>query len=151
MVYGLLSKSTNAIHLCIIHCTELLWESDGSYHNKIDDQVLLNYALKRCGIVWYSGRKGVPRTHGLCPNGLKVTLLTTSDICRRCIGREKRKYNFVWHQTSPRSSFGKFNIIKKGNLWFLRSDWKVYESRQKVDKNRNLRGVEWLVSLSTLI
>lgn len=117
----------------------------------VDDQKMLNYALKECGIKWQVNGKSIKTQpiDGQCHNGPRVTLLPHTDICRRCgnnsvSGGSGRVY--VWHQLTKKSGSAKIRVAKEGNVWFLKSNW-MARSKQTTPPGI-LKGIEWLVSLS---
>ena len=107
----------------------------------MDDQTLLNNALMKCMIKWSGKNIATTPIDGQCQNGLKVTVLPLSQICRNCTD----KNSYVWHQLSEKKNSKKLSTAKKDDLWFLRKDWKLYSHNSK-----SLKGNEWLASISTL-
>ncbi len=128
--------------------TEVLWNS---IHGKsFDDQTLLNNALAECKISWSSKGRTIRNDSmdGVCNNGLKVTVLPYSNICRTSCdkilkGDERtRQKLYVWHQLTRKSGKKKLKAAASANIWFLH--W-----NKTGNPPNSLKGTEWLASLAT--
>ncbi len=121
--------------------TEMFWES--VRNGTSTDQSVINYNLLKCGIHWNKGGKSV-KTHpidGHCQNGLKVTVLPLTQICRRC---DKRRTYYVRHQLSKKIGSEKKKVAQDQEEWLLRVDWR------RKSREGKLKGNRWLASLSVL-
>ena len=112
------------------------------------DQRLMNRALTRSVIKWQEGRNVTLQTiDGECPNGLRVTVLPMSKICRRnCVPlstlKERSHWPYVWHILSEKKGEMKKEASMQGNTWWLRQDWKTH-----TPATSNLNGIDWLLSI----
>ena len=104
---------------------------------KFDDQVIINNVFDRCGITWRP-RTTDQSTEGTCGAlELKVTLLPSSAVCRKCAERSVRYY--VWHEMGSRTLEDKREAAERGGTWFLKQE--MGESR--------LTGTDWLRFMSS--
>lgn len=125
-----------------MHAAELLWETLGHVHpNSFDDQLKINYALKECNITWHPTNGKDQVVHGECQNGLKVTLLPQSVVCRRCHGnwRTQQQQYYIWHQLTKKEGQAKVESALKNKVWFLQDEWK---------NTSDMKGIAWLKSVS---
>lgn len=108
-----------------------------------DDQLLLNRALNNCHIQWQSGDKNIEHEfiEGRCSNGLRVTALPYSNICRYRCSSDLPPKHYVWHKAAPKKNMGKVAMAKKGRVWFLKNNWM---SLIAIDGQR---GTKWLHSI----
>ena len=110
----------------------------------MDDQMFLNKALKSFQIQWQSKERNITDQFidGQCPNGLCVTVLPYSTVCRQsCLSLSKTMH--VWHMGTAKAQEDKMAAAKKGDVWFL--------NRSVLDLNAtdsSLKGIEWLHSLT---
>lgn len=102
--------------------------------NVFDDQVLINYAFKQCQIRWQSPTQDGFIVGECKASGLKVTIMPSSVVCRRCV---EGGHYAVWHQKGSRRQEVKKSKAEEGRKWFLREDWKTID-------HTNLKGLEWL-------
>ena len=114
----------------------------------LDDQILLNTALNNCHIQWQSRGRDIHNhpIDGQCDNGLRVTVLPHSNICRyKCDASDQQGMSgvYVWHRLSKKSGSIKKFTAKESKVWFLRDDWNTLSNADK-----SLKDVEWLSALS---
>lgn len=115
-----------------------------------DDQVKLNYALDSCNIEWLGKGRSIENqaVSGKCRlNGLTVTVLPRSLICRNC--RQDRKSYYVWHGRSKRAGDMKMKTAISGYTWYLRElavkeDGTLNES----GRTEKLKGIAWLEAIA---
>ena len=113
--------------------------------NGSDDQLKMNYALDRCNITWHQELGGMA-THGVCSNGLKVTILSTKVICRHCSPSKATNY-YVWHKLASKGEMDKKAAVARlGKAWFLRDDW---NAAHHMPVGRKLTGMNWLQSITS--
>ena len=121
--------------------TEALWEMTSRVRrNSLDDQSKVNYGLLHCGVEWAEQEVGGATREGHCKNGLRVTLLSNSDVCRRCDPRAIGSYT-VWHLLSRKNSESKLAAEHSPTLWRLRPDWQQQLHTEET-------GSAWLRQLS---
>lgn len=119
----------------------------------------MNYALDSCGIQWQEVGESIQNhsIDGQCLNGLRVSVLSQSDICRReCNSKGNRSGFYVWHQLSKKTGSDKVKMAQEGRVWFLRRNWRELTfgsglDRENVTVGSNLLGNEWLASLSVSV
>lgn len=128
------------------HFTDLLWYIMSQLTlYKSDDQMKMNYALDRCNITWRQEEGGVA-THGVCSNGLKVTILSNRVICRHCSSNKATNY-YVWHRLASKGQMDrKTAVAKLGKAWFLRDGW---NATNHMTIGRKLTGINWLRSITS--
>ena len=128
---------------------EFLWNV---VRNKVEDgkgsdQELVNEAIDNFGITWL--QSGGNSVDGVCKNGLRVTVLSEKDICRKKCkaypsegNREQTPY--ILHKLRGRKNGKdkKINAIKM-KVWWLAENWDLAISDER------LKGTEWLASLMT--
>ena len=75
---------------------------------------------------------------GKCSNGLLVSILQRSVICRdpQCSKKKTNRHYYIFHET------GGIQTAKRAGVWFLRSDWK------EVSEMNDLKGSVWLKSIA---
>ena len=108
-----------------------------------DDQKLVNKAINNFGITWL--QSGENSVDGVCKNGLRVTVLSEKDICRKkCSSEGNREQTpYILHKLSRKNGKDKkINAIEM-KVWWLTENWDSAISDEK------LRGTEWLASLMT--
>ena len=115
-----------------------------------DDQVKLNYALDSCNIEWLSKGRNIENQaiSGKCrQNGLTVTVLPRSLICRSCL--QYRNSYYVWHGQSKRAGDMKMKTAISGYTWYLR-ELTVKEDGTLKESGRieKLKGRAWLKAIS---
>ena len=115
-----------------------------------DDQVKLNYALDSCNMQWLSKGRNIENQaiSGKCRlNGLKVTVLPRSLICRNCM--QYRNSYYVWHGRSKRAGDMKMKTAISGYTWYLR-EVRVEEdgTLKESGKTEKLKGRAWLKAIS---
>ena len=82
---------------------------------------------------------------GVCANGLKVTLLPQSKVCRStCNFAHKSSYT-VWHKNGAKDGNSKKNGASAGHLWFLAKYW------EEICIDGNMKGTEWLKCISSIV
>ena len=143
MIYNIWSH----IHTHTHTHTEFIWElMSKSKLDSFDDQVRLNFALKKCGIRWQNTSYTISSSpiSGQCflppYKGLKVTILPYSDICRQC--KENQEY-FVAHPLSKKKGTAKVTIAIGTDWWSLRKDWRKFS----LTGDGGLKGMKWLATL----
>ena len=122
-----------------------------------DDQVKLNSAINSCHIKWFNKniKKNSSQTvTGQCAEdkleGLRVTILPSNMICRRC-DEENLNSLYVWHGISRSTGFTKMRVAESAHTWLLKDikgtkEGEVMES----DEMKKLKGVDWLRAIATL-
>ena len=120
---------------------ESLWNSIKG--DSFDDQALLNRALDHFNITWAGESKAISNTtvDGVCSNGLRVTALPFSYVCRKsCRERDMdRKQLYVWHKLTRKEGWMKERGAMAAHVWFLKSVMPV----------NSLTGITWLNSITT--
>ena len=121
---------------------EELWEVTSRVINySLDDQEKLNYGLLECKVEWKRENMSRAGQIGTCKNGLRVTLLPKTIICRQCDIDTIDNYT-VWHNLSPKNSSSKQTAAPSSDLWHLRPDWQQLQTEDT--------GYAWLRSISLL-
>ena len=136
--------------------TELLWNILGQTRNDTyDDQVKLNYALDGCNIKWFSQGQSIDNQAiaGKCTkrklNGLKVTVLPQSLICRKC--KQHKTSYYVWHNRSKRAGDMKMKTAIAGYTWFLKKTIVLEDGElRESEATKELRAFKWLKAISLL-
>lgn len=136
--------------------TELLWNILGQTRNDTyDDQVKLNYALDSCNIEWFSQKRNIDNQAiaGKCAkrklNGLKVTVLPQSLICRKC--KQYKTSYYVWHSRSKRAGEMKMKAAIAGYTWFLKNTTVLEDGElRESEATKDLKAVKWLKAISLL-
>ena len=136
--------------MCTMNCTENYWRAmsniNATHKFSFDDQVRLNYALKRMNPVWEdsSGRtapilntKATLTAHA---SGFTVTLLPAEIICRSQCREQLQSHYYVWHKQGSKNVQRKTNTTGHASLWFLRKEWEIC--------NSSASGVQWLEAIS---
>ena len=82
---------------------------------------------------------------GNCVDGLRVTVLPYSVICRtHCSAvlhdKVASKDLYVWHLLSFKTGNSKIKAALKSNVWFLKAN--------ATNSSSSLKGTEWLASLA---
>jgi hypothetical protein len=127
------------------HLTEQYWQAmSGACVSSQDDQEKLNCGLDVLNMTWDNARanQNITTVHGQCGNGLKVTVLPFSHICRlaTCDPSQRDSYA-IWHKGGSRSRREKLKGSRDGRTWFLRYKWNSIETAS------NLQGTKWLESI----
>lgn len=118
------------------------------YHQSFSDQERLNYGLKLLHIQWEQFDQShvdnlVSSIEGVSDNGLKVTLIPQSTVCRSTCNLARRSSYTVWHKGGARDGRSKKNGASAGYVWFLVNNWK------QICKHDNVIGIEWLNCISS--
>ena len=133
------------IHPFIISFAETLWNS--IHANSYDDQRLLNHAVDRLNMTWDNHSKAsIQNTivNGVSSNGLRVTVLPFSYICRTSCSKIMaweiaRKELYVWHELTLKRGGIKEKAAITAHVWFLKSAMPV----------NALTGINWLTSITS--
>ena len=104
----------------------------------------MNTALENFGVVWDTNDTAAIQNtavNGVCNNGLKVTALPFSHICRSTCKKimaseTTRKELYVWHKLSNKQGDAKEAAAVEANLWFLKTV-------------NTPRGIDWLTSIAS--
>ena len=84
-----------------------------------DDQVRLNYALKSMAIQWSSNLNiSFKESSGWGEHGMKVTVLPTSQVCRRKVScKQKLQWlYYIWHGRGEKSGESKAKTVTLSGL-----------------------------------
>ena len=115
-----------------------------------DDQVKINYALDSCNIEWLSKGRSIENQaiSGKCrQNGLTVTVLPRSLICRKCA--QYRNSYYVWHGRSKRAVDMKMKTGIYGYTWYLRElTVKEDGALKESGRTEKLKGRAWLKAIA---
>jgi hypothetical protein len=115
-----------------------------------DDQVKINYALDSCNIEWLSTGRSIENQaiSGKCRlNGLTVTVLPRSLICRNCM--QNRNSYYVWHGRSKRAGHMKKKTAISGFSWHLRElSVKEDGALKESGRTEKLKGKAWLKAIT---
>lgn len=123
-----------------------------------DDQVNINNAFNNCDIKWSNNTNNKVVT-GQCAEdklqGLKVTVLPASVICRRCHSKDKDSL-YVWHKQSKKSGEMKMKTAISTHTWHLKNitlnlredACSIIMENKEMEK---LKGIEWIQALSNII
>jgi hypothetical protein len=114
------------------------------------DQGFVNLALYGFGVKWPRLDIENRSIDGVCRNGLKVTVLSLTDICRqKCkdfsMGDSRESIPYVWHSSGKHSGEGKKAAASKVGTWYLKEEWDL------VGNTNSPKGLEWLKSVSKAI
>ena len=110
---------------------------------RVDDQVLLNYALLAMHPVWreISSRHAHDKLKvGTTPSGFTVTLFPEDIICRNHCSEKLLSQYYIWHRRSHKDIASKSSNT---TLWFLKVDWAYHNTS-------NATGEQWLKEISDL-
>lgn len=109
----------------------------------LDDQQKLNCGLEALNMTWHNAGSNPNTTtvYGKCGNGLDVSVLPFSHICRQetCDPSRRNSY-YIWHKGGSRTRRDKLKGSRDGRTWFLRYKWHTIDN--------DLRGREWLESIA---
>ena len=118
-----------------------------------DDQKRLNYGLKLLDVQWkhfdrvrvHGIDSLISSIEGVCANGLKITLLPQSQVCRiACNSAHKSSYT-VWHHREEKNRNSKKNGASSADLWFLAKHW------EEICTDGNMKQTEWLKCISSIV
>lgn len=121
-----------------------------------DDQVAINKVLYKCDIKWSnaSSNSQLQAVTGQCAesgsklSGLKVTILPTTMICRKCYKKHKSGI-YIWHKQSKKMGVAKMKAAATTDTWYLKNDivnLMMMESREE----NELKGIEWIRAIANL-
>ena len=124
---------------------ELLWNAVHRV-DVPDDQVKMNRALDSFHIVWDKRNSTMTNSpwHGRGSSNLTVTILPMNWVCRghgACLKRSVGSY-YIWHRGGAHSYDRMLSAARGARVWLLRPNWK------EVSNQNNLKGPEWLKSIS---
>ena len=107
----------------------------------LSDQERLNYALDSLHVEWHRNGEII---EGRCGNGLRVTLLPLTYVCRKNCKRSELKSYYVWHKTGQKNGDSKRKAALDGRLWFLRDNWSTHCNSDELNR------LEWLDCIASL-
>lgn len=111
----------------------------------------INNVLYKCGISWSNSSSNgsqLQAVTGQCADsgdemsGLKVTILPTSMICRKCYKKD-RSGVYIWHKQSKKTGVAKMKAATTTDTWYLKSDTLMIEKDE-------LKGTEWIRAIAKL-
>ena len=119
-----------------------------------DDQVNINNAFNNCNISWMNNTDNDVVT-GECVDdklqGLRVTILPASIICRKCHTKDKDSL-YVWHKQSKKSGEIKMKTAVSTHTWHLKNITLrlTEETKSIIDDGENdkLKGIHWIKAIS---
>ena len=129
----------------LIH-TEQYWKAVTGVRirkERANDQIRLNWGLEGLGVKWEGNTYDEDSAaFGTCrQNGLNVTVLPYSVVCRYgCLPQRRNQY-YIWHKGGDRDKESKMSGALKGHTWFLRSDWKSTSYRSALSGRELLRSI----------
>ena len=120
-----------------------------------DDQVAINNVLYKCDIKWSiaDSNSQLQVITGQCAesedklSGLKVTILPTSVICRKCYRKHKSGI-YVWHKQAKKTGVAKMKAAATTDTWYLKNDTVNFMMAQS--KEEKLKGIDWIRTLAKL-
>ena len=133
-----------------VYSAERYWDSVTKSRLKrtenANDQIRLNYGLDILNISW-SGNEIIRDENGTeavgrCYNGLNITVLPYSVICRYNCSPQHRDGYYIWHKGGDRDTQSKMAEAAKGHMWFLKENWK------NISEDSSSQGTEWLRLIS---
>lgn len=102
--------------------TEDFWRVIAEIQPKsFSDQGRINYGLEALQIKWHSLDDGTFK--GECANGLKVSTLSYSHVCRSNCNKKKLNMYYVWHRPASRDGQSKIKAAAQGNIWLVSPQW----------------------------
>lgn len=116
------------INLCYIS-KDVYWREVSKFRlQSFSDQERVNSALKLLHVQWNPfDRSQVRELHspieGVCPNGLHITLLPQSIVCRNTCNSAYRGSYTVWHGSALKDGMTKKKKASEGHVWFLVKNW----------------------------
>lgn len=122
-----------------------------------DDQVNVNNALNSCNISWVSNSSDKIVT-GQCQaedkklQGLRVTILPFSMICRRCSKKNKRNI-YVWHKQSKKTGEMKMKMAVSTQTWYLRNltlSATGGRNLMEIKEIEELKGIDWIRAIAQI-
>lgn len=120
ILYYIMRSNIYTVHIRI----EEFWRETGKILPKsYSDQGRINYGLKALRVEWHSLSDG--SFEGVCANGLKVSTLSYSRVCRSNCMRNKMGAYYVWHKPAPRDGQSKMKAASQGNMWLLSTKWNL--------------------------
>lgn len=132
---------------------ERLWNAISQSQRNLqmfDDQVAINNAFYDCDVKW-SNTTNSQAMIGECAEseekllGLRITILPTNVICRKCFKKHKSRV-YVWHKQSKKNGEAKMKAATSTDTWFLKNITMVAERNQE----ENLKGIRWIRAIAKL-
>ena len=112
----------------------------------IDEQVLLNIALKNLGVAWTktTSMESICSIDGWISNDdpIKIYVLPQEQFCRKCCRKVRADSLYSTHPIVDKSNLqGKSRALTKIKSWFLENSWQD-------SVNSSLKGDKWLKVIS---
>lgn len=120
-MYMYLSIPVLILHM-IHDIVENFWEVISKIQPKsFSDQGRINYGLEALQAKWSRLDDGT--FEGECANGLRVSALSYSHVCRSNCNKRKSSSYYVWHRPASRNGKSKIKAAVQGNIWLVSPQW----------------------------